>query len=169
MADGGSSTIIMLVTALLISSAASAVLVQEWSSTSRAIQTQQKGLQLSEEIGIDFAGDPMMVSLNIVPNPTPNQIIFYIQNTGVHVMDETTLAVLVEGVNLNSASISTSYVPVISANWAPNVLLQVTLADASLNGFAGNTEVSIYASARSVSVAGITMSTSLNEEVRLSE
>ena len=167
MADGGSSTIIMLVTALLISSAASAVLVQEWSSTSRAIQTQQKGLQLSEEIGIDFAGDPMTVSLSTATNP--NQIIFYIQNTGVHVMDETTLAVLVEGVNLNSASISTSYVPVISANWAPNVLLQVTLADASLNGFAGNTEVSIYASARSVSVAGITMSTSLNEEVRLSE
>ena len=167
MADGGSSTIIMLVTALLISSAASAVLVQEWSSTSRAIQTQQKGLQLSEEIGIDFAGDPMTVSLSTATNP--NQIIFYIQNTGVHVMDETTLAVLVEGVNLNSASISTSYVPVISANWAPNVLLQVTLADASLNGFAGNTEVSIYASARSVSVAGITMSTSMNEEVRLSE
>jgi archaellum component FlaG (FlaF/FlaG flagellin family) len=167
MADGGSSTIIMLVTALLISSAASAVLVQEWSSTSRAIQTQQKGLQLSEEIGIDFAGDPMTVSLSTATNP--NQIIFYIQNTGVHVMDETTLAVLVEGVNLNSASISTSYVPVISANWAPNVLLQVTLADASLNGFADNTEVSIYASARSVSVAGITMSTSLNEEVRLSE
>ena len=165
MADGGSSTIIMLVTALLISSAASAVLVQEWSSTSRAIQTQQKGLQLSEEIGIDFAGDPMTVSLSTATNP--NQIIFYIQNTGVHVMDETTLAVLVEGVNLNSASISTSYVPVISANWAPNVLLQVTLADASLNGFAGNTEVSIYASARSVSVAGITMSTSMNEEVRL--
>jgi archaellum component FlaG (FlaF/FlaG flagellin family) len=167
MADGGSSTIIMLVTALLISSAASAVLVQEWSSTSRAIQTQQKGLQLSEEIGIDFAGDPMTVSLSTATNP--NQIIFYIQNTGVHVMDETTLAVLVEGVNLNSASIITSYVPVISANWAPNVLLQVTLADASLNGFADNTEVSIYASARSVSVAGITMSTSLNEEVRLSE
>jgi archaellum component FlaG (FlaF/FlaG flagellin family) len=167
MADGGSSTIIMLVTALLISSAASAVLVQEWSSTSRAIQTQQKGLQLSEEIGIDFAGDPMTVSLSTATNP--NQIIFYIQNTGVHVMDETTLAVLVEGVNLNSASISTSYVPVISANWAPNVLLRVTLADASFNGFTDNTEVSIYASARSVSVAGITMSTSMNEEVRLSE
>tara|TARA_B110000914_G_scaffold222050_2_gene234877 strand:- start:11 stop:514 length:504 start_codon:yes stop_codon:yes gene_type:complete len=167
MADGGSSTIIMLVTALLISSAASAVLVQEWSSTSRAIQTQQKGLQLSEEIGIDFAGDPMTVSLSTATNP--NQIIFYIQNTGVHVMDETTLAVLVEGVNLNSASISTSYVPVISANWAPNVLLRVTLADTSLNGFADNTEVSIYASARSVAVTGITMSTSMNEEVRLSE
>ena len=167
MADGGSSTIIMLVTALLISSAASAVLVQEWSSTSRAIQTQQKGLQLSEEIGIDFAGDPMMVSLNLVPNP--NQITFYIQNTGVHVMDETTLAVLIDGVNLNSASISTSYVPIVSINWAPNVLLQVTLADASFNGFVDNTEVSIYASARSVAVTGITMSASMNEEVRLSD
>ena len=166
MADGGSSTIIMLVTALLISSAASAVLVQEWSSTSRAIQTQQKGLQLSEEIGIDFAGDPMTVSLSTATNP--NQIIFYIQNTGIHVMDESTLAVLIDGVNLNAASISTTYVPAL-ANWAPNVLLRVTLADASFNGFTDNTEVSIYASARSVSVAGITMSTSMNEEVRLSE
>jgi archaellum component FlaG (FlaF/FlaG flagellin family) len=167
MADGGSSTIIMLVTALLISSAASAVLVQEWSSTSRAIQTQQKGLQLSEEIGIDFAGDPMMVPLSTVPNP--NQIIFYIQNTGVHVMDESTLAVLIDGVNLNAASISTTYVPFASANWAPNVLLRVILADASFNGFTDNTEVSIYASVRSVSVTGITMSASMNEEVRLSD
>jgi hypothetical protein len=84
-------------------------------------------------------------------------------------MDESTLAVLIDGVNLNAASISTTYVPFASANWAPNVLLRVILADASFNGFTDNTEVSIYASVRSVSVTGITMSASMNEEVRLSD
>jgi len=165
MADGGTSTIIMLVTALLISSAASAVLVQEWSSASRAIQTQQKGLLLSEEIRIDFAGDPMMVSLSTAPNP--NVILFYLQNTGVHVMNDATLSVLVNGVSINTGSITTSYVPVVSPNWAPNVLLQVTIRDASFNLFTDDTEVSLYASVRSVDVTGISKSASMSEEVRL--
>ena len=107
MADGGASTIIMLVTALLISSAASAVLIQEWSSTSRVMQQQQNGLQLSEEIGIDFAGDPMMVALELGATPGAlNEITFYIQNTGVHSMDEDSLAVVVDGVTLPQTSIT---------------------------------------------------------------
>ncbi|MGY8727769.1 MAG: hypothetical protein ACKVKS_00910 [Candidatus Poseidoniales archaeon] len=166
MADGGASTIIMLVTALLISSAASAVLVQEWSSTTRAIQYQQKGLELSAEIGIDFAGDPMMVSITTGP---PNVIIFYIQNTGSHPMDATSLAVLVDGVSIPNPSITTAFVPIASAQWNPNVLLEVTLTDNALNALNDDDEISIYATARSVVVSGISMSASLNEEVQLHE
>ncbi|MFQ3316774.1 MAG: archaellum component FlaG (FlaF/FlaG flagellin family) [Candidatus Poseidoniaceae archaeon] len=166
MADGGASTIIMLVTALLISSAASAVLVQEWSSTTRAIQYQQKGLELSAEIGIDFAGDPMMVSITTGP---PNVIIFYIQNTGSHPMDATSLAVLVDGVSIPNPSITTAFVPIASAQWNPNVLLEVTLTDNALNALNDDDEISIYATARSVVVSGISMSVSLNEEVQLHE
>jgi archaellum component FlaG (FlaF/FlaG flagellin family) len=166
MADGGASTIIMLVTALLISSAASAVLVQEWSSTTRAIQYQQKGLELSAEIGIDFAGDPMMVSITTGP---PNVIKFYIQNTGSHPMDATSLAVLVDGVSIPNPSITTAFVPIASAQWNPNVLLEVTLTDNALNALSDDDEISIYATARSVVVSGISMSASLNEEVQLHE
>jgi len=166
MADGGASTIIMLVTALLISSAASAVLVQEWSSTTRAIQHQQKGLELSAEIGIDFAGDPMMVSLSTV---LVQEITFYIQNTGSHSMDASSLAVLVDGVSIPTTSITSSFFPTTSTQWDPNVLLEVTLKDTLLNGFIDDDEISIYATARSVVVSGISMSVSLNEEVQLHE
>ncbi|MCP2503901.1 MAG: hypothetical protein NLN65_01195 [Candidatus Poseidoniaceae archaeon] len=164
MADGGASTIIMLVTALLISSAASAVLVSEWSSSSRVIQQQQQGLQISEEIGIDFAGDPMMVSLST--DPGPKDITFYIQNTGIHTMDESSLAVLLNGVDISVDS--TSFVPAASGTWAPNVLLKVILV-VGANDFDDDQEISIYATARSESVSGISMSASMNEEVRLNE
>ena len=164
MADGGASTIIMLVTALLISSAVSAVLVQEWSSTSRAIELQQEGLQLSEEIGIDFAGDPMMVSLST--NPGPKDITFYIQNTGIHTMDVSTLGVLVDGVNIDVDS--TAFVPAGSGIWSPNVLLEVTLV-VGANAFDDGQEISLYAIARSDGVSGISASASMNEEGRLNE
>ena len=171
MADGGASTIIMLVTALLISSAASAVLIQEWSSTSRVMQQQQNGLQLSEEIGIDFAGDPMMVALELGATPGAlNEITFYIQNTGVHSMDEDSLAVVVDGETLPQTSITNlEFFPNTAVDWAPHVLLEVKMADSAFDGYADSEEISIYAIARSISVAGISMSAEMVEEVQLHE
>ena len=171
MADGGASTIIMLVTALLISSAASAVLVQEWSSTTRLIQQQQQGMQLSGEIGIDFAGDPMMVSLSTTANT--NEITFYIQNTGIHTMDEKSLAIIVDGVPIDDddfdIDIDTDFFPGTSTSCDPNILLEVTVSAALFNTFSDNSEISIYATARSDGSSGPSMSTSMNEEVKLHE
>ena len=164
MADGGASTIIMLVTALLISSAVSAVLIQEWSTSSRVIQQQQEGLQLSAEIDIDFAGDPMMVSLST--NPGPKDITFYIQNTGIHAMDESSLAILVDGVSIDVDS--TAFVPAGGVTWGPNMLLEVTL-EVGVNDFTDGQEISIYAIARSEIISGISTSATMNEEVRLNE
>tara|TARA_B100000767_G_scaffold216856_1_gene204460 strand:- start:82 stop:624 length:543 start_codon:yes stop_codon:yes gene_type:complete len=179
MADGGASTIIMLVTALLISSAASAVLIQEWSSTSRVMQQQQNGLQLSEEIGIDFAGDPMMVSIEFSATPGGlNEITFYIQNTGVHTMDENSLAIIVDGITLTDASITNlEFFPNTALNWDPNVLLEVKIADTSFDNYdedmaasPDNTkEITLFSIARSNSVSGITMSAEMVEEVQLHE
>ncbi len=178
MADGGASTIIMLVTALLISSAASAVLIQEWSSTSRVMQQQQKGLQISEEIGIDFAGDPMMVSIEFGATPGGlNEITFYIQNTGVHTMDENSLAVIVDGETLNDASItSLQFFPNTAGDWDPHVLLEVKIADSSFDNFdeemaapGSVKEITLFAIARSNSISGISMSAEMVEEVQLHE
>ena len=171
MADGGASTIIMLVTALLISSAASAVLIQEWSSTSRVMQQQQNGLQLSEEIGIDFAGDPMMVSLELGAAPGAlNEITFYIQNTGVHSMDENSLAIVVDGETLDDGSITNlEFFPNTAVDWDPNVLLEVKMADSAFDGYGDLEEISIYAIARSVSISGISMTAEMSEEVQLHE
>tara|TARA_B110000444_G_scaffold260425_1_gene307317 strand:- start:14961 stop:15503 length:543 start_codon:yes stop_codon:yes gene_type:complete len=179
MADGGASTIIMLVTALLISSAASAVLVSEWSSTSRVIQQQQKGLQLSEEIGIGFAGDPMMVSIQFAANPGDfNEITFYIQNTGLHTMDENSLAVIVDGITLDDSSITNlQFFPNTATDWDPSVLLEVKLEDEAFDNYdedmaanpSGTKEISLFAIARSNSISGISMSTEMVEEVQLNE
>ena len=171
MADGGASTIIMLVTALLISSAASAVLIQEWSSTSRVMQQQQNGLQLSEEIGIDFAGDPMMVSLELGTTPGAlNEITFYIQNTGVHSMDENSLAIVVDGETLDDGSITNlEFFPNTAVDWSPLVLLEVKMADSAFDDYVDSEEITIYAIARSISVAGISMSAEMVEEVQLHE
>jgi len=64
MADGGASTFIMLITGLLISSAVSALLITEWTNTAKVAQVQQRGAQLSSELSIEFAGDPMMVDFD---------------------------------------------------------------------------------------------------------
>jgi archaellum component FlaG (FlaF/FlaG flagellin family) len=171
MADGGAFTIIMLVIALLISSAASAVLIQEWSSTSRVMQQQQNGLQLSEEIGIDFAGDPMMVSLEIDAAPGPlNEITFYVQNTGVHSMDESSLAIVVDGVTLPDTSITNlEFFPNTAVDWDPNVLLEIKMADSAFDAYGDSEEISIYVIARSDSISGISMTTEMVEEVQLHE
>lgn len=169
MADGGASTIIMLVTALLISSAASAVLIQEWSSTSRVMQQQQKGLQISEEIGIDFAGDPMMVDFQLGATPTAlNEITFYVQNTGIHKMDQNSLAIIIDGVTLDDTSIvSRAFVPNTAGDWDPHVLLEIKMRDIAFDAYTDGEEISLYTIARSLSINGISMSAEMAEEVQL--
>lgn len=81
-------------------------------------------------------------------------------------MDESTLGVLVDGVNVDVDS--TAFVPAGSGIWSPNVLLEVTLV-VGANEFDDGQEISIYAIARSDDVSGISVSASMNEEVRLNE
>ena len=50
-------------------------------------------LEVQEATSVDFAGDPMMVSLNT----TLNEITFYVQNTGTTLLDSSTLVVLLPG------------------------------------------------------------------------
>ncbi|MBT60022.1 MAG: hypothetical protein CMA63_00535 [Euryarchaeota archaeon] len=182
MADGGASTIIMLVTALLISSAASAVLIQEWAATSRAIQQQQEGLQVSEQISIDFAGDPMMVELSTATNP--NEIHFYLLNSGSHTLKHSNaggdvyLTVFVQGVLLDETSIDADFVPLFNEDtntfqtptqWEPNVMMEISLSHTSFNDFSDQDNIKLYVTARSNEVSGLSMSTSMSEEVRLHE
>ena len=86
MADGGASTFIMLITGLLISSSVSALLITEWSAMARTAQKNQQGITFTGELGLDFAGDPMMVDVD-TSGSTPS-ITFYLQNTGIHPLDE---------------------------------------------------------------------------------
>ena len=122
MADGGASTFIMLITGLLISSAVSALLITEWTNTAKVAQVQQRGAQLSSELSIEFAGDPMMVDFD---NSTSTETItFHALNTGQHPMDETQLSVFVDG--RSPTAISVSFVGS-ATEWNSNVLLEIEL------------------------------------------
>ena len=166
MADGGASTYIMLISALLISSSASAVLIQEWSSTSQVIQKQQRGLQLSEEVAIDFAGDPMNV--NIDRSGADHQITFYILNTGEHPMDETQMQVLIDGLSVPAVGVTASFLGTPTPTvWDPNVLLEVTVSNNTFNSYTDNTDISISVTVASEFVSGISSSASFNQEVRI--
>ena len=166
MADGGVSTYIMLISALLISSSASAVLIQEWSSTSQVIQKQQRGLQLSEQVAIDFAGDPMNV--NIDRSGADHEITFYILNTGEHPMDETKMQVLIDGLSVPATGVTTSFLGTPTPTvWNPNVLLEVAVSNNSFNAYADNTDISVFVTVTSEYVSGLTASASFNQEVRI--
>lgn len=165
MADGGASTFIMLITGLLISSSVSALLITEWSSAARAAQKDQQGMKLANELGVEFAGDPMMVDLNTTASP--QQITFYLQNTGEHPLDTTGIAVLVNGVAPSSI---TTYI-LDGTTWDPSGLVVVELEDASYatsSSISEGNDISLYAIVQSEAVSGLRSSASMSEEVRLS-
>ena len=163
MADGGASTFIMLITGLLISSAVSALLITEWTNTAKVAQVQQRGAQLSSELSIEFAGDPMMVDFD---NSTSTETItFYALNTGQHPMDEDQLSVFVDG--RSPTAISVSFVGT-ATEWNPNVLLEIEAQYTGVSGYAECDDVALYAVATSETIGGLSASASLNIEVRLS-
>jgi archaellum component FlaG (FlaF/FlaG flagellin family) len=163
MADGGASTFIMLITGLLISSSVSALLITEWSAMARAAQKTQQGITFTGELGLDFAGDPMMVDVDTT-GTTPS-ITFYLQNTGVHPLDEQVVSVLVNGEAPTSVSAT-----ITGTTWDPNELAEIVIEDTSYGTtpFASGEDVNLYAIATSEVVGGMSSSASRNVEVRLS-
>ena len=98
MADGGASSFIFLTTALLVSGLVSVVLINQWGDMAQITAQETAALEVQEATSVDFAGDPMMVSLNT----TLNEITFYVQNTGTTLLDSSTLVVLVDGQTVTS-------------------------------------------------------------------
>ena len=86
MADGGASSFIFLTTALLVSGLVSVVLINLWGDMAQITAQETAALEVQEATSVDFAGDPMMVSLNT----TLNEITFYVQNTGTTLLDSST-------------------------------------------------------------------------------
>ena len=85
MADGGASSFIFLTTALLVSGLVSVVLINQWGDMAQITAQETAALEVQEATSVDFAGDPMMVALNT--SASPNEITFYLQNTGTTLLD----------------------------------------------------------------------------------
>ena len=121
MADGGASSFIFLTTALLVSGLVSVVLINQWGGMAQITAQETAELEVQEATSVDFAGDPMMVSLNT----TLNEITFYVQNTGTTLLDSSTLVVLVDGQTVTS-TINATIMPS-GVDWNEDRLLQITV------------------------------------------
>ena len=104
----------------------------------------------------------MMVELNTTASP--NEITFFLQNTGTTLLDSSTLVVIVDGQTV-TASIVATLVPA-SGDWDENHLLQVTVSNNSWSYQSGD-DVSITAVVSSEVTNGYRGSDSMSVEVRL--
>ena len=162
MADGGASSFIFLTTALLVSGLVSVVLINQWGDMAQITAQETAALEVQEATSVDFAGDPMMVALNT--SATPDEITFYLQNTGTTVLDSSTLVVLVDGQTVTS-SITSTLVPATGV-WDEAHLLEVTVSSNSWTYQSGD-DVSITAVVSSEVTNGYRGSDSMSVEVRL--
>ena len=162
MADGGASSFIFLTTALLVSGLVSVVLINQWGDMAQITAQETAALEVQEATSVDFAGDPMMVALNT--SASPDEITFYLQNTGTTVLDSSTLVVLVDGQTVTS-SITSALVPATGV-WDEAHLLEVTVSSNSWTYQSGD-DVLITAVVSSEVTNGYRGSDSMSVEVRL--
>ena len=162
MADGGASSFIFLTTALLVSGLVSVVLINQWGDMAQITAQETAALEVQEATSVGFAGDPMMVALNT--SASPNEITFYLQNTGTTLLDTSTLVVIVDGLTVTS-SITSTLVPA-SGDWDEAHLLEVTVNSSSWSYQSGD-DVAITAVVSSEVTNGYRGSDSMSVEVRL--
>lgn len=162
MADGGASSFIFLTTALLVSGLVSVVLINQWGDMAQITAQETAALEVQEATSVGFAGDPMMVALNT--SASPNEITFYLQNTGTTLLDTSTLVVIVDGLTVTS-SITSTLVPA-SGDWDEAHLLEVTVNSSSWSYQSGD-DVAITVVVSSEVTNGYRGSDSMSVEVRL--
>ncbi len=162
MADGGASSFIFLTTALLVSGLVSVVLINQWGEMAQVASQETAAIEVQEATSVDFAGDPMMVDLNTTASP--NEITFFLQNTGTTLLDSSTLVVIVDGQTVTS-SINSSLVPA-TGDWDEGHLLQVTVNSSSWAYQSGD-DISLTVVVSSEITNGYRGSDSMSVEVRL--
>jgi len=162
MADGGASSFIFLTTALLVSGLVSVVLINQWGEMAQVTSQETAAIEVQEATSVDFAGDPMMVDLNTTASP--NEITFFLQNTGTTLLDTSTLVVIVDGQTVTS-SINSSLVPA-TGDWDEGHLLQVTVNSSSWAYQSGD-DISLTVVVSSEITNGYRGSDSMSVEVRL--
>ncbi|MEC7098329.1 MAG: hypothetical protein VXW74_02660, partial [Candidatus Thermoplasmatota archaeon] len=134
MADGGATSFIMLVTALLVAGSVSTFLIAEWGDVARSMEMERRAQAIDAETDVSLAGDPGHVRYSLT-----GQIQFYLMNSGTSVLDDSTLVVLVDGVQ-QSANVTTTVMN--GGDWSAGELLQVQVVDNTLT-YTNNTEVTL--------------------------
>ena len=158
MADGGATSFIMLVTALLVAGSVSTFLIAEWGDVARSMEMERRAQAIDAETDVSLAGDPGHVRYSLT-----GQIQFYLMNSGTSVLDDSTLVVLVDGVQ-QSANLTTTVLN--GGDWSAGELLQVEVVDNTLT-YANNTEVVLTVVVSSEFVSNVRGTDTLDAEVRL--
>ena len=162
MADGGASTFILLITALLVSGSVSAVLIDQWGDMSSALEENRKGKEADAKTSLSFAGDAMEVDYD--DSIIPNEMTFYLQNSGQYVLDENTLVVMIDGVSVTS-NITAPILPG-GTDWTDTRLLEVVVSSSSWS-YQNDDTVSISAVVSSEITSGYRGTDTMNIDVRL--
>lgn len=158
MADGGATSFIMLVTALLVAGSVSTFLIAEWGDVARTMEMERRAQAIDAETDVSLAGDPGHVRYSLT-----GQIQFYLMNSGTSVLDDSTLVVLVDGVQ-QTANVTTTVMN--GGDWSAGELLQVQVVDNTLT-YANNTEVMLTVVVSSEFVSNVRGTDTLDAEVRL--
>ena len=158
MADGGATSFIMLVTALLVAGSVSTFLIAEWGDVARSMEMERRAQAIDAETDVSLAGDPGHVRYSVT-----GQIQFYLMNSGTSVLDDSTLVVLVDGVQ-QSANVTTTVMS--GGDWSAGELLQVQVVDNTLT-YTNNTEVVLTVVVSSEFVSNVRGTDILDAEVRL--
>ena len=129
----------------------------------KASQDQTRAMEVEQDTSLGFAGDPMMVAYNSTLNP--DEMTFYLQNTGTTLLDTSTLVVIVDGTTVTS-SITTAIVPATGNDWDSQHLVEVTVNSSSW-AYADGTDVSLTVIVSSEVTNGYRGSDTISLEVRL--
>ena len=158
MADGGATSFIMLVTALLVAGSVSTFLIAEWGDVARSMEMERRAQAIDAETDVSLAGDPGHVRYSLT-----GQFQFYLMNSGTSVLDDSTLVVLVDGVQ-QTANVTTTVMN--GGDWSAGELLQVQVVDNTLN-YTNNSEVMLTVVVSSEFVSNVRGTDTMDAEVRL--
>ena len=158
MADGGATSFIMLVTALLVAGSVSTFLIAEWGDVARSMEMERRAQAIDAETDVSLAGDPGHVRYSLT-----GQFQFYLMNSGTSVLDDSTLVVLVDGVQ-QSANVTTTVMN--GGDWSAGELLQVQVVDNTLT-YTNNSEVMLTVVVSSEVVSNVRGTDTMDAEVRL--
>ncbi|MEC7508749.1 MAG: hypothetical protein VX965_06880, partial [Candidatus Thermoplasmatota archaeon] len=136
----------------------STFLIAEWGDVARSMEMERRAQAIDAETDVSLAGDPGHVRYSLT-----GQIQFYLMNSGTSVLDDSTLVVLVDGVQ-QSANVTTTVMN--GGDWSAGELLQVQVVDNTLT-YTNNTEVVLTVVVSSEFVSNVRGTDTLDAEVRL--
>jgi len=148
----------MLVTALLVAGSVSTFLIAEWGDVARSMEMERRAQAIDAETDVSLAGDPGHVRYSLT-----GQFQFYLMNSGTSVLDDSTLVVLVDGVQ-QTANVTTTVMN--GGDWSAGELLQVQVVDNTLT-YTNNSEVVLTVVVSSEFVSNVRGTDTMDAEVRL--